>query len=94
MDEEQITLIVATAIGVTLMIAGHYGLNRLQLNVGARAILGVAMLLAGFALVYPLIFGAGDLVQSPVRFGVCVALIGLGINQAASPIRAALGRAP
>jgi len=92
-DEEQRTMIIAMAIGVPLMLAGFYGIRRWQPRLLTRFFLGAIMLASGVALIYPLIYGSGDLMQSPIRFGLAIALAGLGINQIAAPVRVALGHA-
>ena len=93
MDEEQRTMLIAMAIGLPLMLAGAYGIKRWQPSLATRVILGSLMLVSGIALIYPLIYGPADLMESPVRLGLAVALVGLGINQIAAPIRVAFGHA-
>ena len=92
-SDEQRALIIAAAVGMPLMLAGFYAIKRWQPSMTTRLGLGVGMFVAGAALIYPFIFGPGDLIESPVRFGFCVPLIGLGINQMAAPFRVAAGNA-
>lgn len=87
---ESQTLIIMLAVGGALMLAGFYGFKRAQPSVAIRVVLGIVMLVAGVALAYPII--ADDLADHAVRLGVSIALVGLGINQAATPIRLAFGK--
>ena len=82
--------LIAGAIGITLMLAGFYGFKRAQPSTTARVVLGVVMLLSGAALLYFLL--QGDPWSHPVRCGLAIALVGLGINQAATPLRLAIGK--
>ena len=91
--EEHRSIIVAAAVALPLMLAGLYGLKRWSPKLPTRVLLGVAMLGSGAAIAYPLIYGQSDMDQSPARLGLCIALIGLGINQVFAPMRVAVGRA-
>lgn len=82
---------IAGAVGIAAILAGFYGFKRTQLSTIVRVALGIAMLLAGVVLLYPLM-QAGDPWSHPVRCGLAIALLGLGINQAATPLRLALGK--
>jgi hypothetical protein len=73
-----------------MLFFGLYGLRRLQVGSATRVMLGMTVLFSGVALSC-LIFD--QLMQSPVRFGFCIPLIGLGLNQATVPLRAVAGRA-
>lgn len=83
---------VGGCIGIGLMLLGGYALRRWNLAMPIRVGLGVAMLGAGLVawFVWP---GLSTVVQSPVYLGLSVVLVGLGINQAAAPLRRALGKA-
>ena len=83
---------IALAIGCGLMIAGAYGLKNANPTITTRVALGAVMLISGIALAYPLVTGNDSLELHQVRFGLAIALTGLGINQLAAPIRVAFGR--
>lgn len=91
MSGDSQTEIIALAIGLPLMLVGFYALKRANLSLAIRVLIGIVMLIAGVVLAYPLV--TGDLSLHPVRLGVAVALLGLGINQIATPLRMAMGKA-
>ncbi|RYG97936.1 MAG: hypothetical protein EON58_08545 [Alphaproteobacteria bacterium] len=84
--------IVAIAIACGLIFLGAYAAAKIDLSVASRAAVGAVLLVGGIALIYPLIGVGGALEAHQIRFGTAVALIGLGINQLAAPLRLALGR--
>lgn len=92
MENEAQATTIALAIGVPLMFAGFHVLERLRLTVTVRAIVGCVLLGMGIVLADQLADGSGKLFLHPVRFGISIALLGLGINQAAAPLRAVLGK--
>ena len=53
---------------------------------------GCVMLGAGILVADRLADGSGRLFLHPARFGVSIALLGLGINQAAAPLRTILSK--
>lgn len=79
-------------IGMGLMLLGFYGFRRLNPPMPIRVSLGLAMFAAGLMAVFywP---GLSAVAESPLYLGVTVVLLGLGINQAAAPLRRALGKA-
>lgn len=90
-DKAQATM-VALAVGVPLMYAGLYALKHINPNLALRTAIGCALLIAGIILADTLANGSGALYLHPIRLGVAIALLGLGINQASAPLRAALGK--
>lgn len=83
---------IAFAVGAGLICAGAHGIQRLRVGLIARALLGAVMLTAGITLLYPLVNQDNGLKVHQISFGIAVALVGLGINQLASPVRVRLGR--
>jgi len=79
-------------MGSSLMLAGAYALNKTHPSLTTRVVIGAVLLIAGISLAYPLLDGTGELASHQIRLGLAVALTGLGINQAAAPIRVAFGR--
>ena len=84
--------VIAGLIAIAIIMGGHFGFRRAQLGMAVRVGLGLLMLAIGAALGYSFIQGADDPLAHPVRLGVVVGLIGLGINQIAAPLRAAMGK--
>jgi len=84
--------LVAIAIGSSLMMAGAYAFNKTNPALTTRVLVGAVLVIAGFSLSYPLLDGTDVLASHQIRLGLAVALTGLGINQAAAPIRVAFGR--
>ena len=85
-------LIVPIAIGFGLMLIGGYAARRLDLSLTSRVAIGAVLLVGGIALIYPLMGAGGVLDAHQVRFGIAIAMTGLGINQLSAPLRVRLGR--
>lgn len=85
-DEAQATSI-ALLVGVLLLFAGFHLLEQIRLNIIICTIIGCALLGAGIVIADQLADGSGRLFLHPVRFGISIALLGLGINQALAPLR-------
>ena len=84
--------LIALAIGFGLLLAGGHALRKINLSMTSRVLIGAVMLVSGIALIYPLLGSGGVLEAHQIRFGIAVALGGLGINQLAAPVRATFGR--
>ncbi len=92
MTNETQAITIALAVGIPLMLAGFYGLKHIKPSVIVRVLIGCGMLIVGIAVVHPLVDGSGELYLHPIRLGMSIALLGLGINQVAAPLRLALGK--
>lgn len=92
MDEPgSTTILLALAVGMGVMLLGFYGLRMMDPPMWARVLLGGVMLATGLCAMYvwP---GILVVVHDPIQFGTTIALMGLGINQLAAPVRRALGK--
>ena len=92
MPTEGTARIVAVAIAVAIILGGLYGFRRAQLAMAARIVVGLLMLASGIALAHWLVQGSNEPLIHPVRLGLAAGFIGLGINQVAAPLRAAMGK--
>ncbi|MCD9046227.1 hypothetical protein [Luteimonas sp. MHLX1A] len=85
--------LAALAIAGGFIFAGARFLTARHASRSTRVVLGLALLGIGLGCCYHLIHVIGDPTGRPVYLGLVAGLVGLGINQAMAPLRAAAGHA-
>ena len=90
MNAHSTSQILGLAFGFGLMLTGFSVFKRSSISIGLRVVMGLAMILAGAALMYWLV--RHHTPPNPFLLGTAIALLGLGVNQAATPLRVAMGR--
>ncbi|MBJ6981952.1 hypothetical protein [Luteimonas sp. MC1572] len=93
MDWLNIDLLIPVAVAGGVVVGGARLINSKSPSLATRVLIGLILLGIGIGCGYYLIYIVQNLQQHPLLFGLAAGATGLGINQAAAPLRIAFGSA-